>query len=210
MLFQNLDETTYRRVTIEYGRATFTENDQWSTGTRQTIPQQWLDAGPEVDLREVMDPQAGGAHHSDGLLRRAAHALLVSGDQFSLWVFLHSQDGQPWVLDRYGVTGRSVGNQPLGPLADLQVYATDPYGRYEGKSHGLCVHERYLTSEHDLLTLREFVPLYLQDPGHGDWTGSGWCSKCAGYAIRRLSEEQFAHYWASVQAADAAWRSRGR
>lgn len=131
-------------------------------------------------------------------------AALVPGDQFSLWVFLRSKDGQPFVMDRYGVTGRCVGNQPLGPLADVQVYATNPQGIYEGKSHGLCRHQRWLGPEHDLLTLRDFVPLYLENPGHGYWTGSGWCSKCAGYTIRRLNNEQFAHYWTSVQAAEAA------
>ena len=86
----------------------------------------------------------------------------------------------------------------------MQVYATDPYGRYEVKSHGLCVHEKYLTTEHELVVLRDFVPLYAQDPGYGAWTGSGWCTKCGGYAIRRLDERQFTHYWASVQTAHAA------
>ncbi|MCX5203186.1 hypothetical protein OG897_17245 [Streptomyces sp. NBC_00237] len=120
-------------------------------------------------------------------------------------MFLHSDDGQSVVMDPHGHTGYRVGNQPLGPLADLQVYATDPYGRYQGqfKSHGLCIHEKYLASGHELLTLEEFMPLYQQDPGSGPWSGSGWCSKCAGYAIRRLTEEQFAHYWASVRKAKA-------
>ncbi|AWL37212.1 hypothetical protein B9S64_03155 [Streptomyces sp. SM18] len=134
----------------------------------------------------------------------ASLAALVPGDQFSLWVFLRSRDGQNFVMDRHGVTGRSVGNQPLGPLTDLQVYATNPQGLYERKSHGLCVHERWLSPEPDLLTLRDLVALYLQDPGYDDWTGSGWCSACAGYAVRRLNEEEFVHYWASVQATHAA------
>jgi len=166
-------ESVYRRVTVEFGREAFGSQDPATL--RVPIPDEWLDAPPDADLREtslIRDPD----RHTDGLLRMASLAALVPGDQFSLWVFLHSRDGQPFVMDRHGVTGRSVGNQTLGPLANLQVYATNPQGLYEGKSHGLCVHQRSLSPEHDLLTLRDFVPLYLQDPGYGYWTGSGWCS----------------------------------
>ncbi|QNE77237.1 hypothetical protein F0344_23865 [Streptomyces finlayi] len=194
-------ESVYRRVTVEFGREAF--GSQAPATRRVPIPDEWLDAPPDADLREtslIRDPD----RYTDGLLRMASLTALVPGDQFSLWVFLHSRDGQPFVMDRHGVTGRSVGNQTLGPLANLQVYATNPQGLYEGKSHGVCVHQKSLSPEHDLLTLHDFVPLYLQDPGYGYWTGSGWCSKCAGYAVRRLNEEQFAHYWTSVQAAHAA------
>ncbi|NEC64594.1 hypothetical protein [Streptomyces sp. SID9727] len=195
------DESTYRKVTVEFGRETFAREDPASR--RTPIPDAWLDSPPGADLREAALMREAD-RYTDGLLHRASLAVLVPGDQFSLWVFLHSADGQPFVMDRHGVTGRSVGNQPLGPLADVQVYATNPQGTYEGKSHGLCMHQKWLSPEHDLLTLRDFAPLYLEDPGHGDWSGSGWCSKCAGYAIRRLNSEQFAHYWTSVQAAHAA------
>ncbi len=206
MPIHDLDEAEYRNVTIEHGRTKFAEFDHLHPGRRQQVPAEWLDAAPDTDLREMLDPPQDDL--SVGTLRRASRMLLSPGDQFSLWVFLHSADGQPWVMDPRGYTGHSVGNQPLGPLADLQVYATDPYGRYQGKSHGLCIHANYLDSGHELLTLQEFLPLYEQDPGSGPWTGSGWCSKCGGYAIRRLDEEQFAHYWTSVQAAEAAWRNR--
>lgn len=70
----------------------------------------------------------------------ASLAALVPGDQISPWVFLRGKDGQPFVMGRHGVTGRSVGNQTQGPLANRQVYATNPRGLYEGKSHGLLVH----------------------------------------------------------------------
>ncbi|NEB09754.1 hypothetical protein G3I32_12915 [Streptomyces coelicoflavus] len=195
------DESLYRRVTVEFGRDAFADQDP--AYRRTPIPDDWLDAPAEADLRETALIREAD-RHTEGLLHRASMAALVPGNQFSLWVFLHSEDDQPFVMDRYGVTGRSVGNQPLGPLEDVQVYATNPHGIYEGKSHGLCRHQKWLSAEHDLLALRNFVPLYLEDPGHGDWTGSGWCSKCAGYAIRRLNSEQFAHYWTSVQAAYAA------
>lgn len=77
--------------------------------------------------------------------------------EFSLWV-LRSRDGQPFVMDRHGVTGRSVENQTLGPPANLQAYATNPQGLYEGKSHGLCVRE-VAEPRADLLALRDLVPL---------------------------------------------------
>jgi hypothetical protein len=54
------------------------------------------------------------------------------------------------------------------------------------------------------VALKDFVSLYLQDPGQDHWRGPGWCSKCGGFAVRRLTEEQFDHYWASLQAAEKA------
>ncbi|WP_420036000.1 hypothetical protein ACN2WE_30665 [Streptomyces sp. cg28] len=200
MPLPQLDESTYRKVTVEFGRKAFARDDPaWRT----PIPDAWLDSPPGADLRETALMREAD-RYTEGLLHRASLAALVPGNQLSLWVFLCSEDGRPFIMDRYGVAGKGVGNQPLGPLADVQVYATDPQGIYEGKSHGLCMHQRSLSPYHELLTLSDFVPLYLEDPGHDEWNGSGWCSKCAGYAIRRLNSEQFAHYWTSVQAAHAA------
>lgn len=95
---------------------------------------------------------------------------------------------------------------PLGPLVGSRAAgrAGTPLPLPAEDERSQVEHERWLSPEHDLLTLRDLVPLYLQDLGYADWTSSGWRSKCAGYAVRRLSGEQFAYYWASVQAAHAA------
>lgn len=128
-----------------------------------------------------------------------SRALLADGGDFGLWVFHTAPDGRPWVPNRSGFGQEMVGNQSLGPLAGLQVYATDPHGecagQWRGKSHGLCQHQHRLNMDsHKLMSLEEFLPLHQQDPGYRPYTSSGWCSKCGGYALRRLTAEQFDHY----------------
>ncbi|MER6008846.1 hypothetical protein ABT120_60660 [Nonomuraea angiospora] len=87
---------------------------------------------------------------------------------------------------------------PLGPLADVHVYCTDPYGRYPGKAHGLgCQHAREIGPRHIVLPLGEFLPLLptgdlaMFEP---DWRTDRWCIGCGGYAIRRLGPSQCAFY----------------
>lgn len=146
--------------------------------------------GEDGDVR-VID----STHRYDPVVQ----ALLAPGASFALWAFHTSPDGSPWVDSPTGFTSRPVGNQPLGPLADLQVYATDPHGQcagqWRGKSHGICQHQHELSVDsHDLLTLDQFLPLHQQDPGYLPYSGSGWCSQCAGFAVRRLTEDQFSYY----------------
>jgi hypothetical protein len=80
---------------------------------------------------------------------------------------------------------------PLGVLARVQVYTTDAGGQFQGRAHSPgCAHQRYdrgLTSEYDLVTVEELLHTERFDP----------CSKCGGYAIRRLSEAQVAYYRAA-------------
>lgn len=82
---------------------------------------------------------------------------------------------------------------PLGVLARVQVYTTDAGGQFQGRAHSPgCAHQRYdrgLTSEYDLVTVEELLHTERFDP----------CSKCGGYAIRRLSEAQVAYYRAAHQ-----------
>ncbi len=137
-----------------------------------------------------------------------AHMLLARGDDFALWIFHTSPDGAPFVPDPGGYTMVSVGNQPLGALAEVQVYATDPHGQcagqWRGKSHGLCQHQHELSpASHERLTLEEFLPLHQEDPGNLPYPGSGWCSRCGGYALRRLTDEQFSYYLHAVRQAEA-------
>jgi hypothetical protein len=87
---------------------------------------------------------------------------------------------------------------PLGPLADVHVYCTDPHGRYHGKAHGLgCQHAREIGPRHIVLPFGEFLTLLpssdlaMFDP---DWRTDRWCTGCGGYAIRRLGPSQCAFY----------------
>ncbi|GAA3711957.1 hypothetical protein ACRWOO_18330 [Streptomyces sp. NEAU-PBA10] len=110
----------------------------------------------------------------------------------------------------------------LGPLADVQVYATNARGHYRGRSHGaLCQHADTRSGrgfgplpsqQHEILPLAELVeilrPLHhsRRHQGLGDLIGPGaarrdrdledrWCSYCGGYSIRRFATpEACAHY----------------
>ncbi|MGV9394141.1 hypothetical protein ACWDQL_34205 [Streptomyces olivaceus] len=80
---------------------------------------------------------------------------------------------------------------PLGVLAAVQVYTTDAAGRYQGRAHSpACAHRRplYRLEEDD-----ELVPL-AQMLGNKEFDP---CSKCGGYAVRRLTGEQVAYYRAA-------------
>ncbi|MFJ5951458.1 hypothetical protein [Streptomyces noursei] len=101
---------------------------------------------------------------------------------------------------------------PLGPLSDVQVYATNPHGYYKGLSHGVgCSWAQEVGEQHEILTLAEFLPLLpvVEAPssrGYGsgadiyrelmykDRSAERWCTSCAGYAIRRFTPSQCAYY----------------
>jgi hypothetical protein len=127
------DESICRRATEQYGREHFADTTGMTMQRkRRTMFQGWIQSPPEADLRDVLvlDRQGRDWTYQELLAERASWAYLVPGSQFRLWAFLHSDDGQPWIDDAYGFSRHSVGNQPLGPLAELQVYATDPRGEY--------------------------------------------------------------------------------
>ncbi|MFI6112738.1 TniQ family protein [Kitasatospora sp. NPDC051164] len=121
----------------------------------------------------------------------------------------HSIDDYDDVLD---LTPFLVGAD-LGPLADVQVYATNARGKYRGSSHGaLCRHADTqdgagygpLPSErHEILTLAELIDILrpLQrtrraEDLHRDQDLEGrWCVYCHGYSVRRFTTaEQCSHY----------------
>jgi hypothetical protein len=101
----------------------------------------------------------------------------------------------------------------LGPLAEVQVYATNARGRLRGCSHGATC--RYAdpqergygplpSQRHEILTLAELVeilrPLHTEQARH---PGSlmrdrdleeRWCTWCRGYSVRLLTPSQCAHY----------------
>lgn len=80
---------------------------------------------------------------------------------------------------------------PLGVLAPVQAYTTDTAGRYEGRAHSPdCVHrhsQREVVRQDEMVTVEELLGNKGFDP----------CSKCGGYAVRRLTDHQVAYYRAA-------------
>lgn len=91
-----------------------------------------------------------------------------------------------------GPTGDWPGSDlPLGILASVQAYTSDGAGRYQGRAHSPgCAHRRpsYGVDGHDeLVTIAQLLGSKKFDP----------CSKCGGYAVRRLTGDQVAYYRAA-------------
>ncbi|MEU5980093.1 hypothetical protein [Streptomyces sp. NPDC047315] len=80
---------------------------------------------------------------------------------------------------------------PLGVLASVQVYTTDAFGRFQGRAHSPgCAHRRPYTGvdrQDEKASIEELLRAKGFDP----------CSKCGGYAVRRLSDAQVAYYRAA-------------
>lgn len=91
---------------------------------------------------------------------------------------------------------------PLGVLAAVQIYTTDTAGQWEGRAHSPdCSHrrpDRGATSDDEMVTVEAFLTCEGFDP----------CSKCGGYAIRRLTDTQVAYYRAAHQLHDLSQRVR--
>ncbi|MEU8787093.1 hypothetical protein [Streptomyces sp. NPDC048637] len=108
------------------------------------------------------------------------HGLLAM-EQLDLEPFEHDT-GTGW---------RQGSGLPLGVLAKVQVYTSDAEGRYQGRAHSPdCKHrrpERGVTGDDDLVSIAELLDNKGFDP----------CSKCGGYAVRRLSQDQVAYYRAA-------------
>ncbi|MEV3970199.1 hypothetical protein AB0K68_18935 [Streptomyces sp. NPDC050698] len=93
---------------------------------------------------------------------------------------------------------------PLGVLASVQAYTTDAAGRYQGRAHSPgCAHRRpYGGVDHhdEMVIIEELLDNKEFDP----------CSKCGGYAVRRLTDPQVAYYRAAHQLHCLAQRVRAR
>jgi hypothetical protein len=80
---------------------------------------------------------------------------------------------------------------PLGVLASVQAYTTDAFGRFQGRAHSPgCAHRRPYAGvdrQDEKVGIEELLYAKGFDP----------CSKCGGYAVRRLSEVQVAYYRAA-------------
>ncbi|MFI8874109.1 hypothetical protein [Streptomyces sp. NPDC055243] len=84
-------------------------------------------------------------------------------------------------------------------MAAAQLYTTNASPLAESKGHSpLCrhAHERAVVAGDDLLTVADLMAR----------TDFGWCSKCGGYAMRRLSETQLSYYRAAHQLHDTKRR----
>ncbi|MFI9616794.1 hypothetical protein ACIHCM_34810 [Streptomyces sp. NPDC052023] len=106
-------------------------------------------------------------------------------------------DLEPFASDTGSGWQRGSG-LPLGTLAGVQVYTSDAFGAYEGRAHSPgCTHRRPedgLYHDDDLVPLERLIGNESFDP----------CSKCGGYAVRRLSEHQVAYYRAAHRLHDLA------
>ncbi|MFE2042858.1 hypothetical protein ACFXAZ_18405 [Streptomyces sp. NPDC059477] len=124
-----------------------------------------------------------GGHDRDGHARTLPHAVwqgLLTDRQLDLEPFEQPTE------DRWS-GGSGI---PLGVLAEVQVYAVNADPRYEGKGHSpLCRHsrERGVVAGDDLLTVSDLA-------ARDDFD---WCSKCGGYAARRLTDTQLSYYRAA-------------
>ncbi|MFD7501837.1 hypothetical protein [Streptomyces sp. NPDC059850] len=91
---------------------------------------------------------------------------------------------------------------PLGVLASVQAYTTDAAGRFQGRAHSPgCAHQRPRrgVGRHDeMVTIEELLGNERFDP----------CSKCGGYAVRRLTGPQVAYYRAAHRLHDVVQSSR--
>ncbi|MGW9120338.1 hypothetical protein ACWGRV_27630 [Streptomyces sp. NPDC055663] len=85
------------------------------------------------------------------------------------------------------------------PLAAVQLYTTNANPLIEGKGHSpLCrhAHERAVVPGGDLLAVADLMAR----------TDSDWCSKCGGYALRRLTDSQLSYYRAAHRLHDIKGR----
>ncbi|MFJ2627648.1 hypothetical protein ACIO6T_30680 [Streptomyces sp. NPDC087532] len=138
-----------------------------------------------------------------------------SRDRDALFARHHSRSWDDHVLD---LALFRDGSMELGPLGDVQVYATNPHGRYKGLSHGVgCRYAEFVGQQHEILALADFVPLLpepvqhssrgydsfadmLQEMMYEDRSAGRWCHSCGGYAVRRLSPDQCAYYQGQLAA----------
>lgn len=84
----------------------------------------------------------------------------------------------------------------------MQLYTTDAAGRFERRAHSPgCQHQgrdRGLSRYYDLVTVEQLLGAEQFDP----------CSKCGGYATRRLSTTQVDYYRAAHRVHDLAQQVR--
>jgi hypothetical protein len=172
----------------------FGEDLGLAEGGRRTLRQTYGTEDRDLNLRllalarGVHDLRSLETERPGGLPVAVWHGLLTE-DRLDLAPFRQPGD-DPW---------RSGSGLPLGPLAAVQLYTTNANSLIEGKGHSpLCrhAHERAVVAGYDLLTVADLVAR----------TDFDWCSKCGGYAMRRLNDSQLAYYRAAHRLHDIKWR----
>ncbi|MDX3639165.1 hypothetical protein [Streptomyces sp. MB09-02B] len=120
---------------------------------------------------------------------------------FPVWdglLAMEQLDLRPFRPVRENGARRGGSGLPLGVLASVQLYTTDAAGQFEGRAHSPgCQHQgrdRGLSRYYDLVTVQQMLDAERFAP----------CSKCGGYATRRLSTTQVAYYRAAHQVHDLA------
>ncbi|MFJ4005097.1 hypothetical protein ACIPWL_16850 [Streptomyces sp. NPDC090023] len=141
-------------------------------------------------VRDLRSLDAGYDHagRSRGLPSAVWHGLLAPGSYLDLKPF-EAPGRSGWKRGGSGI--------PLGVLADVQVYAANADPRFQGKGHSpFCSHtrERGVVADDDLLTVADLL----------DGQDFDWCGRCSGYAVRRLTDVQLAHYRAAHRLHDIA------
>ncbi|SPT60099.1 hypothetical protein [Actinomadura madurae] len=117
---------------------------------------------------------------------------LLAADGLDLQPFQQEDETKMW--------GGGIG-APLGVLADVQIYTTNADPAVMGKGHSpYCshAHGRDVTEYDDLLTAADLLRREDFD----------WCSKCGGYAVRRLTDVQLDYYRAAHRLHSIAQRLR--
>lgn len=113
-----------------------------------------------------------------------------AADVWNALLAMEQLDLEPFTAD--SESGRPcVTPLPLGVLAHVQVYTTDATGQYQGRAHSPgCAHRRPmrgLSCDDERVTVEELLGNKGFDP----------CSKCGGYAVRRLTDNQVSYYRAA-------------
>ena len=164
---------------------------------------------PDGERRLFLYTKDRGYAHIERHLRilaiaRAAEDLRVLGNRYDddpplippdVWYALLSPvsiDLTPFLTkpERPSDRGSALG-LPLSVLSSVQLYTTNSNALY-GKGHSpTCQHAPggriSLDSSYDILTVADL----LQEPDRD------WCSKCGGYAVRRLTQTQVRYYRAA-------------
>lgn len=203
---REVDEIDYSHLTVEHGLGLAARHDRSFPRRKSVHLLPRIDSAKEwTDLRELISGVRSEIAHRGTILFdlcTASSALVALGCDFAIWTFFESNEELEELDKLRNPFRRQIcGNQPLGPLESVQVYATNPVGEYVGKAHGLCRHQKFINECHELFTLKDFIPLYRADPGFTYPEGSGWCGHCGGFAIQRLDEEQASYYASCVRRA---------
>ncbi|MEV7776612.1 hypothetical protein [Kitasatospora sp. NPDC086791] len=176
----------------------FGEDLGLADGARITARLRYWRENPEQELRCLAMARGAadlrtldGGPDRDGRRRTVSsavwHGLLVSARRLRLQPF-----EQPGTDRWHGGSGI-----PLGVLADVQVYTTDADPGWQRKGHSpFCSHsgERGVTEHDDLLRIADLL-------ARDDFD---WCSKCDGFAVRRLTDTQLSYYRAAHRLHDVA------